>query len=55
MTISSVTPPTDEEGADMEGAKEAGGAAVSIRGYFGRSWATLRLTVATSMTHMTKK
>ena len=55
MTTSSVTPPTDEEGADMEGAKEAGGAAVSIRGYFGRSWATLRLTVATSMTHMTKK
>ena len=55
MTASRVTPLTDEEGVDVEEAKEAGGAAVSIRGYFGRSWATLRLTVATSMTHMTKK
>ena len=30
MTASRVTPPTDEEGADVEGAEEAGGAAVCV-------------------------
>jgi len=55
MTTSRVTPPIDEEGVDMEGAKEVGGATVFIHGCFGRSWASLRLTIATSMTHMTEK
>ena len=55
MTTSRVTPPADEEGADVEGAEEAGGVAVSIHGNFSRSWASLRLTIATFMAHMTEK
>ena len=34
MTTSRVTPPADEEGADVEGAEEVGGAIVSICGRF---------------------
>ena len=37
MTPSRVTPRADEEGADVEGVKEAGGVIVSIHGHFGRS------------------
>ena len=55
MTASRVTPLADEEGADVEGAEEAEGAVVSIRGYFDRSWASLCLTVAASMAYMTEK
>ena len=36
MTPSRVTPPVDEEGVDVEGAEEAGGVIVSIRGRFSR-------------------
>ena len=32
MTASRVTPPTDEEGANVEGAEEAGGAAIYVCG-----------------------
>ena len=37
MTASRVTPPADEEGADVDGVEEAKGVTVSVRGYFGRS------------------
>ena len=55
MTTLRVTPPADEKGADVEGAEEVGGAAVSIYDHFGRSWASLRLTIAAFMAHMTEK
>ena len=55
MIASRVTPPAEEEGADVDGVKEAGGVVVSVCGHFGRSWALLRLTVAASMAHMTEK
>ena len=55
MTTSRVTSPTDEEGAGVEEAKEAGGATVSVHGCFDRSWASLHLMVATSMAHMIEK
>ena len=32
MMASSVTPPAEEEGAEVDGAAEAGGAAVLVRG-----------------------
>jgi len=35
MTASRVTPPTDEKGADVEGAEEVGGVVVSVCGRFG--------------------
>ena len=35
MTASRVTPPTDEEGADVEGMEESRGVVFSIRGCFG--------------------
>ena len=44
MTASKVAPPTKAKGANEDGAEEAGGVVVSVRGYFGRSWASLRLT-----------
>ena len=37
MTASRVTATINEEGADVEGAEEAGGVVVSIRGHFNRS------------------
>ena len=45
---SRVTPPTEEEGAEVDGVEEAGGVAVSICGRFGWSWASLHLTIAAS-------
>ena len=33
MMAPRVTPPAEDEGAEVEGAKEAGGVAVSIRGH----------------------
>ena len=51
MMASRVTPPA-EEGAEVDGAEEARGVTVSIRGRFGRSWASLYLTVAASMAHI---
>ena len=35
MTASRVTPPADEEGADVEEAEEVGEVAVSVHGRFG--------------------
>ena len=51
MMASRVTPFV-EEGAEVDGVEEVGGVAVLVRGYFGRSLASLHLTVATSMAHM---
>ena len=55
MTTSRVTPPIDEEGADVEGVEESRGVVFSIRCRFSRDWASLCLIVATSITHITKK
>ena len=55
MTATRVTTPADEEGADVEGAKEAKVVVVSVYGHFGQSWALLCLMVATSMAHITVK
>ena len=55
MMVSRVTPPAEEEGAEVDGVEEAGGDTVSVHGRFSRSWASLRLTVAASMAHMTGK
>ena len=48
---SRVTPPVEEEVADVDGAVEAGGRRASMR----TSCASLRLMVAMSMAHMTWK
>ena len=50
-----VTPPAEEEGAEVEGKEEARGVAVSVRGCLGQSWASLHRKVAASMAHITKK
>ena len=39
----------------MDGAKDAEGIAISIRGRFSRSQALLRQMIAASMAHITKK
>ena len=52
MIASRVTPPAKDEGAEVDGAVEAGGAVVSVWGYLKRSCAILRLMVATSMAHI---
>ena len=55
MMALSVTPPAEDEGAEVDGVVEAGGVAVSIWGCLGLSYASLRLIVATSMAHITRK
>ena len=50
MIASKVTPPTEEEGAEVNGAEEVGGVAVLDR--LERSCASLHLMVAASMAHM---
>ena len=55
MTASRITPPANEEGVDVEGVEEAGRVAVSVRGHFGRNWASLHLTVVASIAHITEK
>ena len=55
MTASRVTPLTDEEGVDVEEAKEAGGVTVSVCGRLSRSQASLRRMVAASMAHTMEK
>ena len=50
-----VTPPTEAEGAKVDGAIKAGGVAVSIRGRLGLSCALLRQMVAASMALITVK
>jgi len=41
MTASSVTPPFEEKGAEVEGMEGVGGVVVSVHGRFGRSWVSL--------------
>ena len=55
IMASSVTPPTEEEGVEVDGAIEAGGATIYIWGCLERSFAKFRLTVAASMAHMNVK
>ena len=55
MTASRVIPPIEDEGVDVDGVKEAREATVSVWGRRDLSCASLHLTVAASMAHMTKK
>jgi len=55
MMVSSVTPPVEEEGAEVDGAVGAGEAVVCNWGCLKRSCAKLRLTVAASMAHIKEK
>ena len=50
-----VTPPTEDERAEVDGAIEARGAAISVEGCLERSCAILHLTLAVSMAHMNVK
>ena len=53
MMSSRVTPPIEEEGVDVDRAVEAGG--IAVPDSLERSYASLCLTVAASMAHMTWK
>ena len=55
MMASSVTPPTDDEGAKMDGAVEVGGDAVYVWGHLDLSCASLHQMVAASMAPIKKK
>ena len=55
MMASRVIPPAEEEETEVEGEEEVGGVAVSVRGHLSRSWASLRLTVVVSMSHIGEK
>ena len=55
IMASSVTPPIEDEGAEVDGVVEVGGVTVSVRGRLDLSYASLRRTVATCMAHMTVK
>ena len=50
-----VTPPAEEEGAEVDGVEEAGGVAILVHGRFGRSWTLLHLTATMSIVHMIEK
>ena len=52
---SNVTPPAEDEEAEVDGVVEVGGVTVSVRGRLDLSYASLRRTVATFMAHMTVK
>ena len=51
---SRVTLPAEDEGANVDGAEEARGVAVSVWGRFDRSWASLRQTDVPLMVPMIK-
>ena len=53
MIVLRVTPPVEEEGVEVDGVEGVGGAADPDR--LERSCASLRLTVAVSMAHITWK
>ena len=55
MMASSVTPPVEDEGAEVDGAVEARGTVVSNRCCLEQSYARLLLTVAASMAHINVK
>ena len=49
------TPPADEEGAEVDGAKEVGGATICVWGRCGLSCALLHQTVSASMAPIMEK
>ena len=53
MTTSRVTPPTEEEGAEVEGMVGARAYSVSVCGHFVQNWASLRRTETALMTPTT--
>ena len=55
MTTSRVTPPAEEEEADVDGVEDTGGVTVSVCDRFGQGWASLRLMVTASMAHIMEK
>ena len=55
MMALSVTSLTEDEGAEVDGAVEARGAAISVWIRLEQSYATLHLTVLASMAHMNVK
>ena len=55
MTTSSVTPPLEEEGAEVDGMEGARGVAVSVHSRINQSWASLCQTDTALMTLMTEK
>ena len=52
MMASRVIPPVEDERAEVDGAVEVGGVAVSVQVCLEQSWAILYLTIAASMAHM---
>ena len=50
---SRVTPPVEDEGAEVDGAIEARGVTISIQGRLGLSYASLRQIVAVSIALIT--
>ena len=55
MIASRVTPPKEEERAEVDRAEEVGGAAVCVWGYCNLRCASLHRTVAASMAPITEK
>ena len=55
MMASKVTPPAEDEGAEVDGAVQVRGVTVFVQGHLGLSCAALRLTVAESMAPMAEK
>ena len=55
MMALSVTSLTEDEGAEVDGAVKARGAAISVWIRLQQSYATLHLTVLASMAHMNVK
>ena len=52
MMASSVTPPTEDEGAGVDGAVEAGGATFCVWGCLSLNCGALCQTVVSSMSHI---
>ena len=55
MIVFQVTPPAKEDGAEVDGAEDMGGASVYIWGRHGLSCAFLHRTVVASMAPITEK
>ena len=55
IMASNVTPPAEDEGAEVDGVVEVGGVTVSVRGRLDLSCASFRQTIVAFMAHMTVK
>ena len=55
MKASSVTPPAEDKGVEVDGAVDAEGAAVCVWGCLGLNCVVFRRMVATSMAHIYEK